>query len=121
LVVVALLAIGVGAYGLLDATSPGYLGAPMLIAGVVVGALGFRLAGRGVTRTRYRPERWAGAELQLALGGIACAALTIASDLAARYPNPNPLSWPSIPLLAFLGIFLAGVTAIAPTPAVRLA
>jgi len=58
LLVAGLCGICVGVYALLDATTPRFLAGPVLLGGVVVGLLGLGLAGRGVQRTAYRPDRW---------------------------------------------------------------
>jgi energy-coupling factor transport system permease protein len=109
LLVCGLAGICVGAYGVLDATTPRYLAAPMLGAGVCVGAAGLVLSGRAVTRSAYRPDRWRAAELVTASAGIAAAVLLfLASGVDASDLNPSlsPLSWPQLPLLPLVGILI---------------
>jgi energy-coupling factor transport system permease protein len=75
LLLAALTGICVGTYAWLDPTAPQVLAMPMLVAGVVVAALGLLSAGRRVQRTRYRPDPWRAAELLTVAVGIAVAAL----------------------------------------------
>lgn len=76
LLAVALLAGALGAYGLLDATTPRWLGVPVLVVGAAAAAGGSMLAGRQVNRTRYRPDPWGARETAVAAsGGLAAVAL----------------------------------------------
>lgn len=121
LLIIGLLGIGIGSYGLLDATSPAYLGAPLLIVGIALGAIGFRLAGARVHRTRYRPEGW-GAQEWLVVGcGVIAAAAVFNGRTSALYPSANPLIWPAFPLLAGLGVVVGLVPAMLPQPRTRTA
>lgn len=107
---VALAAGVVGSYGLLDATSPDWLGAPVLLAG---GAIGFGAgvaAGRRVPRTRYRPEQWGALETMLAVSGAAVATLIVIAarrDPAALWPSLE--TWPTLPLSTLLAAAMAAV------------
>jgi energy-coupling factor transport system permease protein len=58
LLIVGLCGICVGVYALLDSTTPRWLSTPVLVGGLSVGAAGLVLSGRGVIRSRYRPDRW---------------------------------------------------------------
>ena len=100
---VALLAAAMGTYGMLDATTPGWLGLPLLAAGAVVAVAGSVLAGRRVQRTRYRPDPWGSPETVIAGCGVVAAALLAAT------------SWPGRAVVCAL---LAAVPAV--LPAVRL-
>ena len=60
LVLGGLLGVCVGVYGLLDGSTPRYLGAPMLLAGFALSRVGLRVSGQRVRRTRYRPDPLAG-------------------------------------------------------------
>ncbi|MGV8978550.1 MAG: energy-coupling factor transporter transmembrane protein EcfT [Cellulomonas sp.] len=77
---VALLAATIGAYGLLDATSPAWLGAPLLVVGAVVAVGGSVLAGRRSRRTRYRPDPWRLQETVVAGCGAATALVVLTSS-----------------------------------------
>jgi energy-coupling factor transport system permease protein len=106
-----LVGIAVGVYGLLDASTPRALGAPMLFAGVLVGAVGFVLSGRRVQRSVYRPDPWARPEWLVAGSGIVAAAVMFVAgsvDPANLNPSLEPLRWPEFALLPAAGI-LVGV------------
>lgn len=118
--VIGLLGICVGMYGVLDTTTPRLLGIPMLIAGLAVAAGGLRLAGSRVKRTRYRPDPWRLADILVAGCGVATAAcflVAVRVDPAAMAPSFSPLAWPSLPLLALVGVLTAWLPSwIAPPP-----
>jgi energy-coupling factor transport system permease protein len=116
-----LLAILTGWLGRSFVPSAALWGTVTLAAGAVLLAAGLWRAGRGVTRTRYRPAHWGARESLVAAG----AALTVAAVLAplpaidravlAYAPFPR-LAWPPIdPLLAlaFLGLLAPIVLALA--------
>jgi energy-coupling factor transport system permease protein len=111
-----------GMYGLLDGTTPGLLGGPLLAAGLLLASTGFLLGGRLVHRTVYRPDRWRLAELAVAGCGLAAAAgmyLTGAGLVAPAdlYPPLHPADWPRLPVLPAAGILLAALPAwLAPPP-----
>ncbi|HET6286697.1 MAG TPA: CbiQ family ECF transporter T component [Amycolatopsis sp.] len=119
LMIVGLLGVCVGVYATLDGSTPRYLAAPVLSAGVVIGLIGFWSAGKRVRRTRYRPDRWRLPEIVVAVSGIGVAAiLFVTSDVNPMNLNPSlldlswpPLSWP--PLLGVLiGVLPAFLTPI---------
>ena len=87
----------------------------MMVGGVVVGAVGFLLAGRRVHRTRYRPDRWRVPELFVAACGVVAGTavwVTSRVDPAVAYPSLYPISWPQISLLPLLGILVAALPAV---------
>ena len=109
----------VGVYGILDATTPRYLGLPMIAGGVLVGAIGFQQAGRRVHRTRYRPDRWRLPELLVAAcGAVVGTSLWVTSriDPGVSYPALSPISWPAISLLPLLGILVGALPAVLTPP-----
>jgi energy-coupling factor transport system permease protein len=120
LVITGLLGICVGVYGLLDGTSPGWLGLPMLLLGLVVAGIGLPLAGRRVRRSVYRPDPWRLTETLVAGSGLAAAAvlvLTSAVDPGNLYPSLQPLGWPGLPVAGALGVLVAVLPAwLAPPP-----
>ncbi|HEV7655929.1 MAG TPA: CbiQ family ECF transporter T component [Mycobacteriales bacterium] len=120
LVVAGLLGICVGVYGLLDGTSPGWLGLPMLLLGLIVAGVGLPLAGRRVRRSVYRPDPWRLPETLVAGSGLVAAAvlvLTSTVDAANLFPSLDPLSWPGLPLAGTAGVLVAVLPAwLAPPP-----
>jgi energy-coupling factor transport system permease protein len=121
LVLGGLLGVCIGVYGLLDGSTARYLGAPMLVAGAGLAALGLRASGQRTRRTRYRPDPWRAAELAVAGSGvIACAIGFFGSsvDVDNLVPSLYPLTWPELPIVAALGVLVAALPAVvAPRPA----
>lgn len=110
LVPAALVAVALGLYGLLDRTTPGWMGLPLLLGGAGGSAVAFVLAGRQVHRTRYRPDLWGAAESAVAGSGVLVAVTFVALGLA----DPGALTYvpgssmvPSPPLIALLGVLVA--------------
>ena len=121
LLLTGLAGMAVGAYALLDATTPRYLATPVLIAGVVVGSVGLLLSGRGVARTAYRPDHWYAAEIVTASSGLAAALLSFVSarvDPLDLNPSVYPLTWPQLPPLALVALLLGLVPIVAAPPPV---
>jgi len=120
LVVGGLLGVCVGAYGLLDATTPRVIGLPVLAAGLAVAAAGLAAGARAVVRTRYRADRWAAPEVAVAACGIGAGALlfvTASVDPAALYPSLSPLGWPTLTALPAAAAVLATLPAWLAPPA----
>ena len=110
LLLAGLVGMCVGVYGLLDAASPMVVGMPMLLAGVALAAAGLVLASRRVPRTRYRPDRWRAREVVVVAAGLAAiAGVLVAEAVGDRHlvPPTAPLSVPSLPLLAAVGVLVA--------------
>lgn len=110
LLLTALLAAAVGSYGLLDGTSPAWVGVPVLGLGLGTAVLGSVLAGRAVRHTRYRPDPWGVPETLVAGSGVLAAASLVAVatiDPASLTPSLSPLAWPPLPLVAVLSTGLA--------------
>ncbi|GAA0951952.1 energy-coupling factor transporter transmembrane component T [Nonomuraea longicatena] len=110
LMIVGLGGVCVGVYATLDGSTPRFLALPVLLAGLATALAGFRLAGRRVHRTRYRPDRWRLAEAVTAGSGIAVAlALFATSSVDPTNLNPSliELSWPLLSWEPLLGV-LAG-------------
>lgn len=120
LVVGGLGGVAVGVYAFLDRTAPRYLGAPMLVLGLVVAVAGLVSAGRRVQRTTYRPDRWRPAELGVVAVGLVVAGLgTWLSDhqLAVAYPPVSAA--PEVSVTALL-VGLLGLAAVAVSPPPRV-
>jgi energy-coupling factor transport system permease protein len=114
---VALVAAAIGTYGLLDATSPEWLGLPLLLVGGLVAIGGSVLAGRRVRRTRYRPDPWRAQEVSVAACGLG-AALLLVIAVSARAGAPDPAtaaaSWSGVVVVAVLGAGIAALPAVLP-------
>jgi energy-coupling factor transport system permease protein len=116
LLLIGLLGLCLGTYGLLDDTTSWWLGAPTLAGAAVVSAAGLAVTGRRVHVTRYRPDPWRTPEWLVAGSGVACATLMYL-DTDGLDLSVSPLTWPSLPLLpviAFLVAATAGLTAPVP-------
>lgn len=103
-----------GLYGLLDATGPAWLGLPLLLLGVLVATAGMLLAGRGVQRTRYRPDPFAGPEWLVTAAGIMAAVTSIVTGLidpGALRPEVLPVLAIPLPALATAGLGVAALPA----------
>ncbi|AJE43993.1 energy-coupling factor transport system permease protein [Streptomyces nodosus] len=109
-----------GAYGLLDATAPTFLGLPAMASGAALCVAGLRLGGRRVTRTTYRPDPWRLPEWAVAGSGVLSAVLLFSDlgyDPAQLNPSFYPLTWPRLPLVPTAAILLAGTAGfLAPPP-----
>lgn len=122
LVLGGLAGVCVGTYGLLDATAPRHLGYPLLLVGVVLAAAGFRLSGRRVHRSRYRPDPWSAAEWAVALCGVTVAAVVLAVatiDPTDLYPSLQPLRWPDLPVVPVAAVLLGALPAWLAPPVAR--
>lgn len=105
-----LLGMSVGSYGLLDATSPDWIGLPLLLAGVLLGALGLASGSSSVTRTTYRPSPWRLPETLTAICGVIAAAGAFASatwEPSALTMPLTPIAPPPLPWLLTLGLLVA--------------
>ncbi len=109
-----LIAACVGIYGTLDAATPQLLGLPLLGLGVLLSVAGLALGSRSVRRSRYRPDRWLGAETLTAACGLLAAAALLASlrltplDMALPL---SPINWPGLPVLAAVGLLVGALPA----------
>lgn len=114
----ALVGLGVGSYAVLDTTAPRVLAGPMLVLGAVLAVAGLRAAGRRVSRSRYRPERWRAAETATVACGVATAAFvwgTARADLVAVHPGVQ--AWPTVTLPLLLAVVVAALPAwVTPPP-----
>lgn len=117
LLLVALVAICVGTYAVLDPTAPRVLALPVLLAGTAVAVAGLASAGRRVERTRYRPDPWAGAEAFVVASGAVTAVLTW--RLVGSQPlvaNPGVEAAPYLSVLALVAVLAGAVPAVAAPP-----
>lgn len=119
IVIAGLIGVCVGAYGLLDGTTPGWLGLPMLLGGLLLAGLGLPLAGRRVHRSVYRPDPWRRPETLVAASGLTAAAVLVFTstvDPLRLYPSLEPLSWPGLPPAGALGVLVAVLPLVAAPP-----
>jgi energy-coupling factor transport system permease protein len=123
LVLVGVVGVGIGTYGMLDGTTARGLGVPVLIAGGAVAVGGLVLGGRRVRRSVYRPEPWRGAEwVVVACGALTAVLVFMASSIDPDnlYPSLQPLRWPNVSPLAVLAILVGFLPAyVAPPVALR--
>lgn len=117
-----LIGASVGTYGLLDGSTPAWLGMPTLLLGAGSAAVGLTIAGRRIRRSVYRPDPWRAPEWTVAATGVAAAALMILNadlDPVALNPATDPPAWPQLPVLGTLAVLLAALPAwLAPPVAV---
>lgn len=110
----------VGLYGVLDATSPFVLGAPMLALGGVLTLAALVAGARRDRRSHYRRDRWALPEWVVVVCGVVPAvALVIASVQAwpGVVPVQVPAGLPEVPLPLVAAILLGALPAVlAPVP-----
>jgi energy-coupling factor transport system permease protein len=105
--VLGLVGLCVGSYGLLDSTAPRLLAMPMLVVGLAVSAVGVALAGRRVGRTRYRPDRWTPPAFALAASGaVAALAVRLAGTGHPDVLHPEPGALPATTYLALLAMLV---------------
>jgi len=124
-VLTGLLAVSSAVYGLLDTGSPAIVGVPLLLAGSVVAAGSVLLGGRGIVRSKYRPDPWRGPEWLTVCAG---AAALVGAILAGRiYPGSlhtgtYPIATPQLPWPALVGIVIALTPAwLSPRPNAEIA
>lgn len=110
LVLVGLLGVCVGTYGLLDGTTDAALGAPVLTVGLTAAVVGTWWGGRRVRPTSYRPDPWRWPEWVVSGSGVAAAVAVVVAgsvDAAPLHPTLDPLEWPQLPLVPAVGVLVA--------------
>lgn len=118
--VVGVIAVCVGVYGMLDSYTPGFLGLPMVLLGMALAVASFVIARRRIVRSTYRPDPWRLAETVT----VACGVAVLAAAVIAEYVSPGSLNpsilawqWPQPSLMLTLGTALAAIPALAaPVP-----
>ena len=113
----------VGLYGLLDATSPVYLGAPLLVLGATCTVVALLVGARRDPRSHYRRDPWGAAEWLVCLAGVVPA---VALGLAASrgwsgvVPPQVPAAIPTVPPGLVAAIAAGALAAyVAPVPPLR--
>jgi energy-coupling factor transport system permease protein len=119
LMLASLVGLCVGVYAVLDGTTPDWLAATMLVLGVVAAAVGLVLAGRRVTRTVYRRDRWRWPEVVVAMSGVLVVAVgwwVARSQVPVAFPGVSTV--PVVTMTAMVGVLVGLVPAVAaPVPA----
>ncbi len=114
----------VGAYGLLDGSALGVLAFPALVGGAGLCCSGLLLGGRQVQRSQYRPDPWRAPEWIVSVCGVVPAVVVLTglgcSEVSLN-PSTDPLSWPTLPMVAALAILIGAVAAVAAPPPIRTA
>ncbi len=110
-----MLAVAAAMYGLLAAGSPTVVGLPLLLGGAAVAAAAVLLGGRGVVRSKYRPDRWGLAEWLVTASGAAAALGVVAGGRVtpgALHTGAYPIAAPALPWPAVVGLGLSLVPAL---------
>jgi len=120
LLLMGLLGLSLGAYGVLAAPEQGSVGLPSLLVGVLACVAGLAVGSRRVLRSRYRAERVDPRSAAVAASGMVaavCLLVTSRYDVATAYPSTYPLDVPQLALLPVLGLLIALAPAwVAPSP-----
>ena len=109
LLLTGLCGICVGAYASQDLTMPRSITVAALTLGCALAIVGLAVAGRGVERTRYRPDRWHTAEIVVAASGIIAGVgfwLTASADPLGV--TVSTATWPPLDWAPF-GVLLIGI------------
>jgi energy-coupling factor transport system permease protein len=108
-VLVGLVSVAAAVYGLLDAGSPAIVGLPLLLAGSLIAGAAVLLGGRGVVRSKYRPDPWRAAEwLVVGAGAAAVVGALLGGRLepGSLHTGTYPIVAPQLPWAAVIGILL---------------
>jgi energy-coupling factor transport system permease protein len=113
LLVAALLGICLATYAVLDPSAATWPAGPVLVASLLLAAVGIVVAGRRVQRTRYRPDPWLVPETLTAAVGVAVAVAVHrigVTDIAVAFPDLGRMPYLSLPaLLAGAAVALPAV------------
>ncbi|HET7901523.1 MAG TPA: energy-coupling factor transporter transmembrane component T [Candidatus Nanopelagicales bacterium] len=119
LLLLGLVGVVLGLYGLLDGGTPGAAGPVVLVLGLAAGATGMVLASRRSIRTRYRPDPWALPEWLVVLAGAVPAVVLVAvsiTDPPALVGPVAPPAWPALPLGPALAVLVGAAAGFAAPP-----
>jgi energy-coupling factor transport system permease protein len=120
LTLVGLLGVVLGLYGVLDATSPAALGAPVVVLGAACAGTALVIGARRDPRTRYRRDPWGLPEWAVsASGAVPAVGLTVAAALSWEgvVPQQVPLTVPEVSLVLVATVAVGAVAALAaPVP-----
>jgi len=118
LMLCGMLGVCLGLYGVLSGTDARWMGAPALLAGLVLGGFGMVVGGRRTERTRYRPDPWALPELIVVGCGVVAAAFMfwqIQHD-PTQLVLASPTQLPPVPVVPCIGILVAMFPAVLSPP-----
>ncbi len=109
-----------GLYGVLSSSAGGWLGLPMLAAGLALLVASLVLGARRDARTAYRRDPWRAPEWVTCALGLLPAVVLVHAE-AAGTPGVTlvqvPLEWPALPLLPLLAVLAAVLVAwLTPVP-----
>ena len=99
----------VGSYGVLAGGSVIPLAWLITLCGAGLLVLGVLLGPRRAVRTRYRPAPFGLRSCGCALSGFAPAIAIGAGGVAASSWSPYPLQWPTVPIVALIGVAIAAL------------
>ncbi len=119
LILLGLVGVCAGTYGILDAGSPAALGAPSLLAGAVLACAGLLVGGRHVRRSVHRPDPWRAPESAVAASGLTVAAALVvigSIDVDLLNPPTMPLAWPTLALAPALAVLVGALPAVLAPP-----
>ena len=114
--IAALFCLSLGAYGLSDPSPLGPIG---LAVGVAFCFAGLAVGRHRVGHTKYRPDRWRGAEWLVVVSGVVPLVVFIANpggDPTSLNPSFSPVMWPSLPLWPTIALLVAALPAIGTPP-----
>ena len=115
--VVGMLSLCAGVYGLWDPTTPPVLGLASLVTGSALCVLALAIGSRRVTTTAYRPDPWRLPEWVVSGCGVGAAVLMSTSHAGwALNPPVSPVQWPQLPFMPVLAIALAALPAVVAPP-----
>jgi energy-coupling factor transport system permease protein len=115
-----LVGLGIGLFELLDSGSASGVALAVIGFGGALVVGGMAIASHG-SRSRYRPDRWRGAEWLVIAAGLAAVAGVVAagaSEPTSLSQPLYPLGLPAVPLSGLAGILVATLpSVISPAPA----
>ncbi len=102
-------ALAVGAFAVLDPSTPGWMGYPVLVVAVALCGIAVVSGSRAGLRTRYRPDPWSISEwLVIASGIVAVIGVLAQSSIGdALSPDWYDLGAPTIPIVAIAAVVCA--------------
>jgi len=119
LLIIGLIGVCIGVYGVLDGTTAAAQGLPVLAVSAALAVAGIATARRRIRPTVYRPDPWGWPEWMVSASGIAVGAALVASsrvDPDRVVPTFDPLVWPALPMWSTIGILIGLLPAVVAPP-----